>query len=128
MPDTVKVVYNFWYGGFGLSEEAVFRYAELKGLTLYPEKGRYGLVTYHLIPKGERAKKGWSLEDQLSVGGIPRHDPALVQVVEELGHAADDKNASLAIREIPKGSRYWIHQYDGNERVMLDTEFEWVQV
>lgn len=33
-----KIVYNACFGGFGLSEAGLMRYAELKGLTLYPEK------------------------------------------------------------------------------------------
>jgi hypothetical protein len=36
---------------------------------------------------------------------IPRHDPALVQVVEELGEHANDKYSRLVVVEIP-GNQY----------------------
>ena len=51
--DEMKVVINACYGGFGLSEKAVMRYAELKGLTLYPERSPL-YTTYWLVPEGER--------------------------------------------------------------------------
>jgi len=34
----MKVVINTCYGGFGLSHEAMLRYAEIKGIKLYLEK------------------------------------------------------------------------------------------
>lgn len=126
--ETVKVVYNCWYGGFGMSEKAVHRYAELKGFKVYPEDGTLWLKNYYLTPPEERSDTPTLSGEEFNIQGIPRHDPVLIQVVEELGSEASARSASLAIREIPKGSRYWIDEYDGNERVKLDTEFDWVQV
>ena len=41
MGDAVmKVVINKCFGGFGLSEKAILRYAELKGLTVWPKKDK----------------------------------------------------------------------------------------
>lgn len=83
----MKVVINACYGGFSLSEKAVMRYAEIKGLTLYPERE------------------------------IPRNDPALVQVVQELGVEASGRCAALVIVEIPDGVAWQIEEYDGYEHV-----------
>jgi len=54
-----------------------------------------------------------------SIFDIDRTDPALVQTVEELNPGV------LKIRDIPKGSIYNIYEYDGNESVMLQSEYDW---
>ena len=64
---TMKVVINICYGGFGLSEEAIERYKELSGKSRVYE---------------------YEME---------RNDPCLVQVVEELGAAADGFSAKLKV-------------------------------
>jgi hypothetical protein len=43
----VKVVYNACYGGFGLSHEAIMRYAEIKGITLYSDNESF-MTNYYL--------------------------------------------------------------------------------
>ena len=48
---------------------------------------------------------------------IPRNDPILVQVVEELGKQADGELASLKIVEIPDYVNWEIENYDGCETV-----------
>ncbi len=127
----MKIVINTYYGGFGLSEKAVLRYAELKGLTLYPE-GTGIFTTYWLVPEGEREDRTnyyrWSLEEQQTSNKrrakqvwheceIQRDDPALVQVVEELGADANARFADLAVVEIPDGVAWQIEEYDGFEHV-----------
>ena len=37
----MKIVINICYGGFGLSHKGMMKYAELKGLKLYPYKDDY---------------------------------------------------------------------------------------
>ena len=64
-----KVVYNRCFGGFGVSIAGYRRYCELTGTTPDPE----------II---ESRWQTWNAED------VPRHDPNLVRVVEELGKAA----------------------------------------
>lgn len=92
-----KIVYNACYGGFGLSDAAINRYAELSGINLYE--------IYH--------------------NDMKRHDLFLVQVVEELGEAADADFSNLQIRELPSGTKYRIDEYDGYERVMTIDDYEW---
>ncbi len=138
-----KIVYNACFGGFGLSREGIFRYAEIKGLILYPDEGEFGLTTYWTCPSKKRPRilegKDFhraSLTERrtsneaysantLTDRDIPRSDPALAQVVEELGDAANGRHAKLAIRELPEGVRYRIDEYDGNESVMTPDDYEW---
>jgi hypothetical protein len=47
----------------------------------------------------------------------PRHDPKLIQVIEELGADASGKCAEIAVIEIPDGVEYEISEYDGNEHI-----------
>jgi hypothetical protein len=48
---------------------------------------------------------------------IDRGDPKLVQVIEELGDAANGAHAQLAIVEIPDGVEYTVEEYDGSEHI-----------
>jgi hypothetical protein len=103
-----KIVYNQCYGGFSLSEEAIQRYSDIKGLDLQNSYvWRY--------PDDE-----W-FEDR----EIPRNDPALVQVVEELGEAANGPCAKLAIYELPAGTLYRIEEYDGMEHIETVETIKW---
>ena len=49
----MKIVINTCFGGFGLSDKAMYRLAELKGLTLYPEIN-HGMTFYYIVPKDKR--------------------------------------------------------------------------
>lgn len=130
----MKIVINNCYGGFGLSEKAIFRLAELKGITLYPEDGKYGLKTYYTVPVNERTPElaDWhsaSMEDRQAANeaytrehfyarDLPRDDAQLVHVVEELGaKEASGDYAELKIVEIPDNVEWEIAEYDGSEWV-----------
>ena len=136
----MKVVINACYGGFGLSHEAILRYAEIKGITLYVEPTNSALVpyNYYTVPKELRVKETpykefitmplperaaynkRCSEESLYARAIPRDDPALVQVVEEMGRAADGDCARLEVVEIPDDVAWHIEEYDGNEHVAED--------
>ena len=105
----MKIVINACYGGFSLSDDAIMRYADLKGINLVvdtPEK----LISFYY-------KDFISTENFFHDGDIPRDDPALVQVVEELGEKASDSCAKLRIVEIPDDVEWEIDEYDGSEWV-----------
>lgn len=55
---------------------------------------------------------------------VCRHDPILVQVVEELGAKANGVCASLAIAETY--GPYRIDEYDGNESVETPGSYDWI--
>jgi len=132
-----EIVINVCYGGFGLSAAGMQRYAEIKGLTLYLELNVVFPTmgpTYWLVPEPERVQPlpgAWSdnsLEDRRAYNdkyesqviydrNIDRDDPALVQVVNELGEAAGDKYAKLKVVEVPSDIHWTIEEYDGWERV-----------
>ena len=118
-----KIVYNACYGGFSLSYDAIIRYAEIKGITLYPEKDKYSFVYWYTKSKDQRKDDG--NDGYFLDRGISRTDPALVQVVEELGEKANGQVAELCIRELSPGIRYRIHEYDGSESVMTIDEYDW---
>lgn len=130
----MKIVINDCYGGFSLSDKAVHLLAQKKGLTLYPEKASFGLITYWTVPPEQRPSEPqvpWvdqSLEERQAYNQAygnstfsnrpeNRADPDLVAVVEELGKEADGAYASLSVVEIPDNVEWQIEEYDGIEWV-----------
>jgi hypothetical protein len=130
-----KVVVNRCFGGFSLSAFGVRRYLELKGITavcylrkgdlheridddinLYPEgnlqefdvftKNVGKLVTYNQLAEYSSPNRD-----------IPRDDPDLVRVVEELGEKANGRCANLAVVDVPDDVSWYIDEYDGSESV-----------
>lgn len=85
-----KIVINACHGGFGLSDLAMRRYAEMKKIE--------DVNTIHVYD-------------------IDRADPDLVQVVEELGEKSNDIYSVLHIVEIPEDVSWYIEEYDGLEHV-----------
>ncbi len=94
-----KVVYNVCYGGFSLSREAGKRLIEL----------------------GVEEDKV-SFYERSAYTELERHDPRLVQVVEELKDNANGVCAKLRIKQIDS-NQYMIDEYDGSETVITpDTQ------
>jgi len=104
-----KIVINNCWGGFGLSDEAMRRYAELKGIKLIEEVNEYGDVNFYLNEINEDSYfTGWSID---------RDDPSLVQVVEEMGKDSHSGYSVLKIVEIPDDVKWEIDDYDGREHI-----------
>jgi hypothetical protein len=140
-----KVAYNACSGGFSLSHEAHLRYAEIKGIKLWPEKGEFRFWTYWIVPPDQRegimstaefmaeadlekrkaSNRAHAAKTLPSLREIIRHDPVLIQVIEEMGAAANGECAKLAITEVPSGTAYRIDEYDGNESVETNDSYEW---
>ena len=136
----VRVVYNSCYGGFGLSKEACQRYWDIKGQSIWFEDGKSGTYfTVWFVPPEERPEqKEWSsmsLTERAAFNkqyfkhtwrenNVDRHDPILVQVVEELGDKANGNHAKLCIEEVY--GPYRIDEYDGNESVMTSDDYDWI--
>lgn len=136
-----KVVFNDCYGGFGLSKDACRRYWELQGKEVWIEDGDFsGSFTVWLVPPEERVKqpKNWysmTMDERREYNEkyskqtwydryVDRHDPILVQVVEELGAKANGMWASLAIAEIQ--GPYRIDEYGGSESVETCDSYDWI--
>ena len=141
-----KIAYNRCFGGFSLSHEAHLRYAEIKGIKVYPEKeDRFGFWTYWIVPENDRggimtteefmaepdfekrkaSNRAHTEKTLPSLRDICRHDPVLIQVIEELGARANGHCAELAIAELPSGTAYRIDEYDGRESVETICSYEW---
>ena len=105
-----RVVINKCFGGFRLSDAAVLRDGELAGLNLVSiDKGYFNQWYIDSVDD----------EKYFSCYDIPRDDPKLIQVVEELGESSWGSCAQLKIIEIPDGAlRYQILEYDGWESIV----------
>lgn len=59
----------------------------------------------------------------------PRHDPTLVDIVEDLGDAASGSFSDLTVVRV-EGDRYYIEEHHGYETVVTpaDIERKWVVV
>jgi hypothetical protein len=139
-----KVVYNACYGGFNLSREACERYWEIKGQQVWIEEDKQfkslDMFTVWLVSPEERPKKPepWysaPVEERIAFNkkhseqtwydrDVSRHDPILVQVVEELGEKANGSCARLAIEEV--SGPYRIDEYDGFESVETPNSYDWI--
>ena len=133
-----KVVYNACYGGFGLSKEACQRYWDIQGQSIWFEDALWGFTVWLVPPEERLEEREWSsvtMDEHIAYNlayskqtwynrNVDRHDPVLVQVVEELGDKANGEYAKLAIEEV-HGS-YRIDEYDGNESVMTSGDYNWI--
>lgn len=130
----MKIVINVCFGGFGLSHEAMLRYAEIKGVTLYPEQDKWGNYTYWTVPADQRPKDVEGMWHAMSLAerkahneayskahiydrDFARNDLTLVRVVEEMGDRAAGRHAKLKVVEVPDDAQWEIDEYDGNEHV-----------
>lgn len=130
----MKVVINKCYGGFSISEEAVYKIAELKGLTIYPEMyGYLGLDKIYWTceekPEGyiedinfskasieDRIKSNYIFtENTISNRPSNRTCQFLIKAIEELGKNANGELSNLKIVEIPDEVEFTIEDYDGIE-------------
>lgn len=113
-----KLVINKAHGGFSLSRQAFLRLREL-GCKAALEEPDYG--EYYTDGSGPREDIGWG---EFFGREIPRDDPLLLQVVEELGAATNGRMASLKVVEIPDDVDWEVEEYDGLEWV-AETHRRW---
>jgi hypothetical protein len=118
-----KILINTQHGGYNLSDVAIMKLLELKGIVTYPEKGIFGEFNiYFLTPRtgnthDDNARKAFNIDK------IKRDDPDLIRVVEELGvDVASGRFCQLKIVEIPDDIKWIIEEYDGLEWVAEDHE------
>ena len=112
-----KIVYNACFGGFGLSEAAMRRYAEIKGYEFRVEPDSEFQSFKNYFFNGERVYES-DMDEK-------RTDPVLAQVVEELGKAASGSYSELCVYELPAGTKYRIEEYDGLEHIETEDDIKW---
>ena len=105
-----KVVINAKYGGFGLSDDAIVMYGELKGLNLKKVKNQFGGYNYYIDDIEDE-------EHYFSHDEVEREDPFLIQTVETLKEKSFGQCALLKVVEIPEDVKYFIQEYDGFEHI-----------
>jgi hypothetical protein len=105
-----KIVINTEFGGFGLSNAAVELYGQLAQLNLVSEVDEYNFRNYYTDSVAD--------DNYFNYYDIERDDQHLVQVVQQLGEAANSDYSTLKVVEIPDDVVVWhIHEYDGIEYV-----------
>ncbi len=107
----MKIVINKKHGGFHLSKDAVLLYGEKKGLNIIAKQDEVikDLCHYYLNEEKE--------ENSFAEWDIERTDPALIEVVEQLGDLANTRYTRLKIVEVPDNVKWEINDYDGVEWV-----------
>jgi hypothetical protein len=108
-----KVAYNNKYGGFGISHAVLDRMIELGHSDAILKKKELDL----LQSKHDCHWKTVYLEDPKPA--IKRHDPILIQAIEELGDSANGECASIKIEEMNDNDHYQIKEYDGKETLKI---------
>jgi hypothetical protein len=111
-----KVVINICFGGFGISDSAFEKLLERKGIAFEseenPDRAWQGKTYYKDGMCG--TEEGYlSFYDYTE----DRSDPDLINVIEEMGAAANGWASELKIVEIPDDVKWHIHEYDGIEHV-----------
>ena len=84
----MKIVINTRHGGFSLTDQAIEKYKSMK-----------------------------NIEGKVYDFEIPREDPVLVEIVEEMGSESGGCFSDLKVVEIPDGVEWQIDEYDGLEWV-----------
>lgn len=138
----MKVVINDCYGGFSLSLDGERAYLARKGKRawFYTNERREGRVDFDSYVRAEDSAEDYFVtftftedrgdtptRDQLwlerddpayfSCRDIPRNDPDLIAIVEELNGKASGRHARLKVVEIPDEVEFVIEEYDGLEYV-----------
>ena len=126
----MRIAINNCYGGFGLSHKAIKRYAELRGFQLISVKSPMDKSKTPKILTDEEAQKAFMVHyykgsfdskngdnNYFSDRGILRTDAVLLEVIDELGTAANGRCAKIKIIEIPDDVDWEINEYDGIEHV-----------
>lgn len=143
----MKVAINVCFGGFSFSPEATLRLYELgvpiatpvdeyyppaereetakKYPTMGYEKNLAQWRDYLAEPPPTDSRASifltvFSPDEKFVLNAgreVERHDPRVIQVIEEMGAKANGACAELRVVEIPDGTDYEIDEYDGNEHI-----------
>lgn len=139
-----KVVLNRCYGGFGLSTKAEKLYWERKlGKKIFVYSQDYRSGNYRKITDIEHTSR-WDVDfatkdygdadidylpanESFCIGDVPRHDPVLVDIVEELKDEANGERSKLVVAEI-NTPMYRIENHDGMECIHTPEDTNWIVI
>lgn len=96
-----KVAYNACYGGFSLSREASEYLRDVYGVDINPNFG--------------------------FLSDIERHDPRLIETIENFGDDVSGSCAEIKIKVITSPI-YRIDEYDGRETIETPDTLDWVVI
>ena len=124
-----KIVYNSCYGGYSLSDKAIYWLSEHGS-----ERTKNFIAQKRIEAKEKEDFSSASQERIYNVtkfyvmdavrSFLKRHDPDLVAVVEDLGEEVNGTFSELDIEEID-GDKYFIEEYDGRETVVTPDDISW---
>jgi hypothetical protein len=106
-----SIVINTQHGGFGLSHSAQLAYLKAAGIAYTLEDRESRDATQRLGQCIMVNGNHWTDYN------IARDDPALVDVVRNMGSTADGAHAHLKIVRVPNAVAWQIEDYDGLEWV-----------
>ncbi len=113
----MKVAINTRIGGFTLSHEAIVAYWTQKGCVVEVKPTEW-----------ERYCSYTADGEPVSAGGkdIPRHDPVLIQIIEEMKEAAAvGCYCTLKLVDIPDGVEYIIQTADDGTEWVAEKHRTW---
>lgn len=132
----MKIAINIKHGGFGLSPKALATYMKAKGKSCFFFQGELidseyvytpidierDEVSYFYTPftvsnPNDYIKTKNNENIYINEWEIPRNDPDLISVIEQMGSNANGRCAELKIVEIPDDVDWIIQEYDGLEWV-----------
>lgn len=110
----MKIAISKSHAGYSLSKRAMYKYAELKGITLYDNSKEHTYGDWYTDYYTSRKR---TPDSRLSCYDIRRDDPALVETIESLRSEANGELADIRIVEIPDDVDWVIEEDDGVEWV-----------
>ena len=129
---------------YGLSEEAVAEYIRRSGIEIFRYYRRIVKDVYEIVystidigipelstiprqnPPSDPEQLYWCHGRWSASEDIERHDPILIDIVEELGsRAAGEFMDNFTIVEIPDDVKYWIIEHEDGSELIAEQHRTW---
>ncbi len=111
------IAINTCYGGFGLSDEAIELYLTKSGKVPFYKLCCGSVESIYASHPFDDTGVCSGTGEYYSQYDLDRDDPILIEVIEQLGKAANGQCADLKIVRIPDDILYDITYYDGKETI-----------
>ena len=118
-----KVVINSCYGGFSLNNAAKDLFMQLADdAELYTQEEIKSEFDFPLIEMDDFISDFFEPFHPLDVYKIPRHHPALIAVIEQLGDKATNEDSGVKFEIVDVTQIYAIKENDGLESILLRSQ------